>query len=176
MSDKKYEPCIICGYSHYTEKHHPDGKKEIFIIYDKETKKEMIYDLSLEEESTKLIKDMQWISNNGDRYISSRKSIHINPDNSMSLCANCHSLVHRRNMKIEEIRELYEKDNNDFIRLHEEMKMSLGKERVEHLKEWIIKQKELEKYVKERIGKLCHCGKKHYKAGTILHCKTYGDN
>ena len=189
---KKYEPCEICGYGHYTEKHHPDGKVEKlqmaecelfgktlihttgnnpdkYIFYTGVDGKEPI---ALTEKKSELEKQ------NPDKiYGVMATMVHKYPEDYIVLCGNCHALVHRKGLSIDEIKKIHETDDALFFQLFRIMEFRVGKLDMDEIKIGLIKSEKRNVFLKTFIGKECkYCKKKHYKTSTVFNCYTYEES
>lgn len=94
--------CETCGHSRYTEKHHPDGTKQIITI--QENGKRGIQKLELTV--TNIDKMMQIKRNKSGR--AKVKTVHKNPDVYHIICANCHKLITQGKYTYSELKESYQ--------------------------------------------------------------------
>jgi hypothetical protein len=99
MQEKKTEPCVICGFDIYTEKHHPKGRADMIVIY-KDGDEVMVMPYESNIHSTL----MRYKGK--DTFIKEEKR-YVCPDETIPLCFNCHYLFHKRRMSYVEIKESY---------------------------------------------------------------------
>lgn len=99
MERKEYDPCEICGFDLYTEKHHTSGKIWMNTIYvDGDLVMEFKQDLDVEQKLRDAFKH---------KMISIRDE-HRHIDNEIiTLCANCHNMFHKRKMSYRQIYDMY---------------------------------------------------------------------
>lgn len=156
MMDKE---CIVCGYTHYVEKHHPDGKEHIctFVRRSGEDADVNMFNMPSEEVSGAFLQKKK-----EEGYSMYKSSKHIKPDEWIYLCGNCHNLVHKKGLSIDEIRELLEFEQDIQLELLSYMEMYVGNKRMDELKTNIIQRRERKRYLETLIGSVCQfCGKKH---------------
>ena len=151
MEGKK---CSICGYSLYVEKHHPEGKQK-FMVYRK--------GLGLTADIIKIVSDEfddilheRLLSEGYSNYIESN---YIKPDNWLYLCPNCHKLHHKMGYTLEEIQNLY---NYKFTKN--------GVIKINKYKNCINEKEIINELIKNKKGKICACGRIHYKTNVIINC------
>ena len=80
--------CEMCGYNLITDKHHPDGK----VLVDKYGNETTIGQL---------------------KPFDGHKFTHKYPDRYITLCPNCHTLIHRCNWTLEDLRTYYSSKSKD---------------------------------------------------------------
>ena len=170
----KGDICSICNHEHYVERHHPDGKKKVEFLWcrDEDIVSDIVmrkeFNIPEQREEMKL-----WINarrSEGKTIYGGPRMVHIHPDNWIPLCANCHSMVHRRGLSLDEIRELYKEDNSFYNRLIHSMESRIGSYKIQIMKAQIKHSMKWEKYLDSRVGIVCACGKKHRKHHAISNC------
>jgi hypothetical protein len=168
--------CEICGYGHYTEKHHPDGKgiaHQVWVTAPENSCWELVFEKITESPYYPGIKEilLGYENEHGKENVRySYKESHLFPDSWMRLCANCHNLVHRKNMQISEIKELHIEEQNLFMRVHHTLIAYLRPGQYVSIVEGCKQDMVREAIIRAKIGLLCGCGKRHYKSSAIMSC------
>ena len=111
---KIYEPCAICGYSLYTERHHPDGKATFITVRNRS----QFYNIPFSsfQSPSDAEKEFEWLEYLYPMNVRIDEQ-HVNSQSFVILCANCHALVTRLNYSIDEVRELSASRAHQDVRL-----------------------------------------------------------
>ena len=160
--------CVVCGFEHYVEKHHPDGKHTIITFSRKVDKNADVetFSLTSDEVSGGFLQKKK--EEGFSTYFDKK---HINPDDWIYLCGNCHNLVHRKSLSIDEIRSLYDTESDVQMEIFDIMRIIIGDAKFLEIQMGIRERWLRKEFFKQYIGVSCPvCSKKHREGWIISSC------
>ena len=105
--------CIVCGNDLYLEKHHPDGKIQIYLTRNPQTNKVIEFDIFDNYRS--------FIEDNRQSWAQWSETVHINPDNWVWVCGTCHGVLRSERFTLDILKEAHRWSQMQRCRLTREM-------------------------------------------------------